>query len=138
MYTDLSEKQIEAISSYYKLENKRIKRIEKLVYIQAFTDSEMYIFAEVDWPDLWSSFSYDSSDYSSLKINNVGYAEKESFSYDFEVSFESNRDTFRVIHIYRLFDDSKVVLYISPGAARELWNSIAGNPERVGEGAVIQ
>ena len=56
------ERVIAVINDFYGTETGKITKINKIVH-QWLRDSEIFVFAEVNWPELWSNFPWriDSS-----------------------------------------------------------------------------
>ena len=54
-YTTIDEEASDIIANYIGFDVSKIQRIDKIIYQSYIRDSDMYIFAEVDWPELWES-----------------------------------------------------------------------------------
>ena len=120
---DSQAKVIEVINDYYGIEAGRITKISKVLY-QWARDAELYIFAEVDWPELWSDYSWrndvSSEAYSLLgtkKDKDLG-STSDNFTYDIETQYISENKI--SLAIMRQMDDNHVVFRMNT----QIWQYI--------------
>ena len=130
-YTNVGEEQIDIISDYYKLEKGKIKSIDEIVYIHYFRENDIHIFASVDWPELWDDYPQrNDSDYCpEHKKHEYGEELGYSFTYDLETVFETERENFNKLYVFRLMDDNKVAIYIPTPEAKYLWEELKDSLE---------
>ena len=104
------------VADFVGFDRAKIIKIDKIIYQKYVRDSDMYIFAEIDWPEIWES---------SRAIVSVGGRNlinpADDFMYDVQIRYEGNR---REIMLYRLYDDNKVAMFVDEGSANNLWLQI--------------
>ena len=115
-YTNIGEEVNGLVADFVGFDRAKIIKIDKIIYQKYVRDSDMYIFAEIDLPEIWES---------SRAIVSVGGRNlinpADDFMYDAQVRYEGNR---REIMLYRLYEDNKVAMFVNEGSANNLWLQI--------------
>ena len=116
-YTTIDEEASDIIANYIGFDVSKIQRIDKIIYQSYIRDSDMYIFAEVDWPELWES----SLTISAVEIKDL-INPSDSFTSDAHISYSGSNG--RTLIIYRLYDKNRVAIYVDEYIVDNLWGQL--------------
>ena len=125
---DISREQTDAVSDYLKLEKGRITDIEKIILVDHRDGTWIYIFADVDWPGLFTESEHPRQKKGTLVMCSFPGLFRLPASFRYDRAVDKSYET-PPLTIYRLGRDDRVVLctvdeFHSSASARDLMISL--------------